>query len=140
MIEVDVGKLRHRGVVNIDCTCTACDVLCTRRFVSIDEFEASMDGICCPYANAKTKWMLNKAYDNQNAEMKVDYVKHTEIDGKDYIVTACRDCPFADGGDDGYGACCNYPQSEDLSKRKFPLIDYLWDDVEVWCPLRGVDE
>ena len=139
MISVDVNKLKHRGVVNIDCTCTACDERCVRKYVNIDEFDDTMDGVRCPYARVMTKWELDKAYDNQNAEVKVDYVKYTEIDGRRYIITICRECPFADGGDDGYGACCNYPQSDDLSKRKFPLIDYLRDDVEVWCPLRGVD-
>ena len=92
MIGVDVDKLRHRGVVNIDCTCTACDEKCTRKFVSLDEFESAMEDVRCPYANVETKWMLDKAYDNQNAEVKVDYVKHTEIDGKDYIVTTAEGC------------------------------------------------
>ena len=135
---VDVGKLRRRGVGFISCTCTACDRVCQRTHVELDEFEDTLP--YCPCGGVMTSWVLDMAFDQHGDAMKVNYLKHTEIDGKHYIVTSCRYCPFADRGDDGYDACCNYPISEDLTKTVFIEIDYFGDDVREDCPLRDVEE
>ena len=137
---VDVGKLRRRGVGYISCTCTACERMCQRTFVGLDEFEDTLHGAYCPCGGVMTSWVLDTAFDQHGDVINVSYLKHTEIDGKDYVVTCCRYCPFADGGDDGYGAFCNYPISKDLTKRDFIEIDYLGDDVREDCPLRDVME
>lgn len=137
---VDVGKLRRRGVGYITCTCTACDRKCTHVYISLNDFEDDLYGVYCPCGCVVTSWVLDTAFDQHGDVMDVSYLKHTEIDGKDYIVACCRYCPFADGGDDGYGAFCNYPISEDLTEKDYIEIDYLGDDVREDCPLRDVME
>ena len=137
---VDVGKLRRRGVGYISCTCTACDRVCQRTHIGLDEFEDTLHETHCPCGGVMTSWVLDMAFDQHGDAMKVSYLKHTEIDGKDYIVTSCHYCPFADGGDDGYGASCNYPMSENLAEKNFIEIDYFGDDVRGDCPLRDVIE
>lgn len=38
-------------------------------------------------------------------------IKSVNIDGKDYIIRSCEECPFYDWGDEGYGDHCQYPEN-----------------------------
>ena len=67
-------------------------------------------------------------------------MKTVSIDGVEYIIQCCHDCPFYDNGDDSWGCHCQFPKnpskivsmSEDFS----PYMDELADD----CPLRDANE
>lgn len=69
-----------------------------------------------------------------------DDIRYTIIDGNQQIVINCDECPFYDGGDNGYGDMCKYPGTplkhssynwtcEDL-RRSFKVNDY--------CPLKKI--
>ena len=38
-------------------------------------------------------------------------IKSVNIDGKDYLIRSCEECPFYDYGDDGCGDHCQYPEN-----------------------------
>ena len=38
-------------------------------------------------------------------------IKSVNIDGKDYIVKSCYECPFYDYGDEGCDDYCQYPEN-----------------------------
>lgn len=59
--------------------------------------------------------------------------KMTVIDGIKVIVTTCGNCPFYDGGDDGWNNMCNYP------KHNIELEDYHYDSMDKNCPLKDYD-
>lgn len=58
----------------------------------------------------------------------------TNIDGKEYTIDGCCDCPFYDNGDNGYGDHCQYPEKPSEHPAELCLTPP--DD----CPLRKSQE
>ena len=63
----------------------------------------------------------------------------TIIDGKKIIVERCGDCPFYDGGDDGYGEHCNYPGGNRYPWENDRIFHYSEDGVGEDCPLLPIE-
>ena len=63
--------------------------------------------------------------------------RYAEIDGVRCGVQGCKNCPFADAGDGGYGEFCRYPINPSMMDRK---DEEYWTDksqeVPDDCPLR----
>lgn len=59
-------------------------------------------------------------------------VRRTTVDGSDFIVRCCHDCPFCDDGDGGYAASCQYPF---LEKKFFVEDDWYAGTIHEDCPL-----
>ena len=66
-------------------------------------------------------------------------IKSVNIDGKDYLIRSCYECPFYDNGDDSWGCHCQYPENPSVKVEAGdfqPYMDELADD----CPLSLVKE
>ena len=62
-------------------------------------------------------------------------IKSVDIDGKNYIIRSCEECPFYDGGDGGYGDHCQYPVNPSKLKDTTSREDIAED-----CPLGVIED
>ena len=64
-------------------------------------------------------------------------IKSVNIDGKDYIIRSCEECPFYDWGDGGYDDHCQYPENPSKLEES---STWGMKDIAKDCPLGMVED